>query len=1187
MIGKSLLLTSALAACTWGAWQLPAHAWNTLPSRTDDEPGFQYTPSPADWRKINMYQIMTDRFNDGDPANNHVNGPYQPTERFGIHGGDFAGIRQQLDYIQGMGVKAIWISPVQFSHNAYHAYAVTDFNRIEIRFGSLQELRELIDDCHRRGIYVILDIVINHMADFIGSDDPGFPAFTWSGYNLKWRNQNQKHAPPFDRLDRFHNHGEIDDYDDPWKVLKGEFKPGGLDDIKTTDRDVQDDMIRIFKALIDATDCDGFRVDAVKHVEAEFFARFMPAIYAHAAYRGKTNFLIFGESIDGNDVTLSQWTHGDYQFNSMLHFPMYYKMVDVFVHRQRTSLLTERINDLWRYSANSRHQLVTFLDNHDTWRIMYDQNLNGDVWRLRPALTFLYTSLHIPCLYYGTEQGFNGGTDPWNRENMFDGQFQWGPSAGNAFRTNSEIYQFVRQLNQFRDAYPALTVGQFAQRWQTASGPGIYAYTKTLGAEEVLVVLNTSASTLNCAPAVTRPNGTVYVNLFNPSEKLTVNGGTLSVQVLGHDQKLFATERPPLWIGNLTSWPGPTHPDQSTLEPGEDLWVDVETRPIRNGQTVTLFYRTDPASPWIERTMGWNFNTGNGSFWNVNLGSFPAGVTIEYFARATEGHVEVYANHDGANTSITVTSPGLPSELTYTPQPITGCATVTLTYRPRQGPLAHATHIIAHLGRNNWLDIASPSLTLDPATGTWSHTFPVPPGTHELNLVFHDGAGVWDNNQNQDWLIPVTGCEVDFSGLVITNPVSGTIKTHEQQVAQLQGLFPGGIGHLIISNQLSGFVTTAPATPTWSQEVPLAVGANVIVVRGSNTAETVGAMVYSNRPTDTVYAGGWDGGGWSFYTDSTNNSEAGRFIAQNAPNSNIGTAWGLYANSGKISEAKINDFGRTLAHRDRFRVRFDNGFIDHGFGVGMSLISQNNHNIWEFWFNGGDTNYNMTGIANTGIPWTSGGLDIEFVFLAPNGFEATVTPVGGTPYRFTGTLQGTSPIMRFRAWNYSAGSGPDYDVFLSDMAILNTAAGAITSQTITVTRQSAAEGDSNGDGIPDAWYVRYGFNPYSYPIATLDLDNDGATCWEEYIADTNPTNAASVYPNSINAMTGAGVMALQAGPPTSPERRYDVYWSTNLVGGQWTAMGLNQPGHAHGGPVQLTFTNNLDGRFYRTGVRLP
>ena len=123
------------------------------------------------------------------------------------------------------------------------------------------------------------------------------------------------------------------------------------------------------------------------------------------------------------------------------------------------------------------------------------------------------------------------------------------------------------------------------------------------------------------------------------------------------------------------------------------------------------------------------------------------------------------------------------------------------------------------------------------------------------------------------------------------------------------------------------------------------------------------------------------------------------------------------------------------------------------------------------------------------------------------------------------------------------------------------------------------------DGIPISWWQRYGLGPTN--TAANDLDGDGANNYEEYVADTNPTNPASFFDYRVDSATGFAVMVLSAGPPTTNSRLYDAFWNTNLIGGSWTAYGYNFTGKVDGSALAITVTNGAGIRFYRTGVKVP
>src|SRR6267142_3253644 len=122
------------------------------------------------WRAQSIYQIMTDRFFDGDASNNNADGNYNATSAQSVHGGDFKGVEQKLDYIKALGATAIWISPVVLNgHGQFHGYAGRDFYKVDPHWGTLADLQHMIQTAHAKGLLVINDIVVNHGGDLIYS----------------------------------------------------------------------------------------------------------------------------------------------------------------------------------------------------------------------------------------------------------------------------------------------------------------------------------------------------------------------------------------------------------------------------------------------------------------------------------------------------------------------------------------------------------------------------------------------------------------------------------------------------------------------------------------------------------------------------------------------------------------------------------------------------------------------------------------------------------------------------------------------------------------------------------------------------------------------------------------------------------------------------------------------------------
>jgi alpha-amylase len=328
----------------------------------------------------------------------------------------------------------------------------------------------------------------------------------------------------------------------------GDF-PGGLKDINTDHPDAKEALIRSFEYWIQVADFDGFRIDTVKHIDRPevarntraFWGEFSDRMRQKAASLGKQNFFLFGEAFDGKDDLIGAYTWGGTdergkfgRLDSVFYFSQKYRGVDaVFANGEPTKNLECLFNmrvgrnpgDSWcqtnGYAAgpnypNTPHAssaeggiglapqqvLVNFLDNHDLPRFMFEKT---DWSILRVGLMFLMTWDGIPCVYYGTEQGFAGGVDPKNREDMWLGN----PTLGySPFATDHEHFQMTRDLIQMRQDHVALRRGTMTPLWSTTEpgarrDAGIFAFERTVAGEQtLLVVLNASTQqSESCAPA--------------------------------------------------------------------------------------------------------------------------------------------------------------------------------------------------------------------------------------------------------------------------------------------------------------------------------------------------------------------------------------------------------------------------------------------------------------------------------------------------------------------------------------------------------------------------------------------------------------------------------------------------------------------------------------------------------------
>ncbi|WMW25474.1 alpha-amylase family glycosyl hydrolase [Methanolobus sediminis] len=496
-------------------------------------------PSPSDWRDVFIYFLLVDRF-DNNAVDTEAYSSSSESQELDIsqgkkfQGGNIKGITRRLDYIKGLGANAIWLSPVfrnrQEKEDSYHGYGIQDFLRVDERFGSLEDLQELVKEAHSRDMYVILDIIINHTGD--NWSYPGsYPYYYWKDapgpFDFgKWRtfptDNDQNIIGENDAVwpeelqdpECYKRRGQITDWNDNEQAVNGDFFT--LKELDVRRYDVLDTLIKAYKYWIKTTDIDGFRMDTVKHLESSSTAIFCNAIKEYAKSIGKHNFFIFGEIV-GDDTTIQQYIGRNSRIpgtnerfpslDAALDFPLYFVLEEVIKGFNEPSVLRNRYDafrNLYTDHGEAGRYFVTFVDNHDQMirpyrRFMYGNTIHQQVVL---AMTYLLTSQGIPCIYYGTEQGFDGGgeDDVYIRECMFGGEWgAFGTKGYHFFNPDNPIYKDISRVAGIRLSEPALRYGRqyFRQTSETgkefshpSTGNCILAYSRILDTTEILVALN-------------------------------------------------------------------------------------------------------------------------------------------------------------------------------------------------------------------------------------------------------------------------------------------------------------------------------------------------------------------------------------------------------------------------------------------------------------------------------------------------------------------------------------------------------------------------------------------------------------------------------------------------------------------------------------------------------------------------
>lgn len=546
----------------------------------DFHPALGVRPSPVDWRDEVIYFLLVDRFDNNDPAvpafvSGQAAPPADPAQGKRFQGGNLRGIARRLDYIQQLGCTTIWLSPILKNRidlaDSYHGYGIQDFLEVDPRFGTFADLQHLSAEVHARGMYLIMDVVLNHAGDVWGYPDDQ-PYFYFQNQTFPfgfWREADRASGLQADDAiwprelqspDAFKRHGQIRNWYDDFEAREGDFL--SLKELDLPRPSVLDTLIKVYKYWIAAADLDGFRIDTVKHIEDSSAAIFCNAIREYAQSIGKHNFFLFGEIVAddgtiqrylGRNARIEGTTERFPSLDAALDFPLYFMLEETLKGFIAPTPLRQRYDAFHAHYTDhgeAGRYFVTFIDNHDQMARPYRRFMHRNPFPQQAvlALSYLLTSQGVPCIYYGTEQGFDGGgpDDSYVREAMFGGR--WGPfgTAGrHGFNPNHEIYCGIQAVAAVRARERALRYGR--QYFREISGNGIdfghpldgrctLAYSRILDSQEILVALNLENQPRTDHITVDRnlsAPGRTMVDLLDPARRVVVaeSGGRAHVRL--------------------------------------------------------------------------------------------------------------------------------------------------------------------------------------------------------------------------------------------------------------------------------------------------------------------------------------------------------------------------------------------------------------------------------------------------------------------------------------------------------------------------------------------------------------------------------------------------------------------------------------------------------------------------------
>lgn len=584
-----------------------------------------YYPSPGDWRNEVLYFLLPDRFSDGqedsrpllDRDNLSAARPSLPggspwrfdqwalsgSDRF--QGGSITGIASKLGYLKDLGVTTIWIGPIfkQRCHeNSYHGYAIQDFLEVDPRFGTRQDLVDLVKSAHDVGLRIILDIIFNHSGENWLYDpsagDIFNPAYRSAGsYQFgSWRGdkgqsitsingvedgvwpQQLQDPEYYTRAGKGSLGGENrDNIDNPDAEYRRTDFDGGYRDFKVANPNVLSALAHCYKYWIALTDCDGFRIDTLKHVSLEEARNFCGSIKEFCANIGKTDFFLVGEVAGGD-------------FNQDRYITVLEQNLNATLDIGETRIVLNRVakglespedyfdaftsSKIFGSSRNLGRRHVSILDDHDHVfgeKIRFSSEAASDHQVVAGVAIQLFT-LSIPCIYAGTEQAlagpepsqrqwlpeWKGNRDCYLREAMFGpehplqagaggltrsedttlpGFGPFGTSGQHCFDPNHPTFKRIASLTALRRNYPVLRVGRqyarpvsiFEQPFKLLGNGELMAWSRILDDEEAICIVNVNGNQSRGADVLvdaglSGPVGTLRV-VLNTAEVVSGAGG--------------------------------------------------------------------------------------------------------------------------------------------------------------------------------------------------------------------------------------------------------------------------------------------------------------------------------------------------------------------------------------------------------------------------------------------------------------------------------------------------------------------------------------------------------------------------------------------------------------------------------------------------------------------------------------
>lgn len=441
-----------------------------------------------------LYLIMPDRFANGNPENDVVDGMREKkidrADSFARHGGDIQGISNHLDYIADLGVTAIWLNPTQendMESGSYHGYAITDYYQIDRRFGSNEDFCALVEKAHEKNLKVVMDMIFNHCGseNYLFKDKPSKDWFNYrSNYvqtSFKTASVMDIHASAFEK-----------------KIATDGWFTSVMPDFNQRNRHVARYLIQSSIWWIEYAGINGIRQDTHPYADFDFMSQWCKEVLDEYPY-----FNIVGETWLNSNVLVSYWQKDsklaaplNSNLPTVMDFPLQALMNQAF--DEETGEWGGGLYKLYDYQTQdlvyaNPMNLLTFLDNHDTSRFAQTDEMAKKLKRYKQAMVFLLTTRGIPQIYYGTEILMTGDKGKGDGDLRKDFPGGWQGDTRNCFVKNgrtaleNEAFEFTRQLLNWRKGNQVIGKGSLKHY---SIQNGVYVYQREFNGKSVVVFMN-------------------------------------------------------------------------------------------------------------------------------------------------------------------------------------------------------------------------------------------------------------------------------------------------------------------------------------------------------------------------------------------------------------------------------------------------------------------------------------------------------------------------------------------------------------------------------------------------------------------------------------------------------------------------------------------------------------------------